>query len=238
MEETDVGMSARDTIFGSIRASLGVNGQEAPRRKVVDDRLAGHPAGVVPARGQVSANERMVLFGRMLEGAAGTLKHVASADDVPAAIGEFLRRHNLPLAVRRGGDALLASLPWQREPALDVSIGPSDGQQLASVSRAFGGVAETGTLVLTAGPDNPTTLNFLPDNHVVVIEAKDIAGDFESVLARLRERYGAALPRVVNFVTGPSRSADIEQTLILGAHGPRRLHVIVVGEGSDTAGTG
>lgn len=230
-------MSARDMILTSIRSSLGVGGHEAPRHRVVNDRLSGHPAGVVPQRGQLPTRECIALFGKMLEGAAGTLKQVAGPDDVPAAIGEFLRRHNLPMNVRRGEDALLAALPWQREPTLDVSVGPSDGRQLASVSHAFGGVAETGTLVLTAGPDNPTTLNFLPDNHVVVIEAKDIAGDFETMLARLREKYGLALPRVVNFVTGPSRSADIEQTLILGAHGPRRLHVIMVGEG-DTTGTG
>ncbi len=226
-------MSARDTIFASIRSSLGVNGQEAPRRKVVADRLSGHPAGVVPQRGQLAARERIAVFDRMLEGAAGSLKHVAGLDEVPTAIGEFLRRHNLPLAVRRGGDEMLANLPWQHEPALEVSTGPSDGAQLASVSRAFGGVVETGTLVLTAGPDNPTTLNFLPDNHIVVIDAKDIAGDFEKVLARLRDTFGAAMPRVVNFITGPSRSADIEQTLILGAHGPRRLHVIVVGEAEE-----
>jgi L-lactate dehydrogenase complex protein LldG len=238
VEEADIDMSARDTIFTSIRSSLGVNGQEAPRRKVVADRLSGHPVGVVPQRGQVPSRERIALFCKMLESAAGSLKHVASTGDVPEAIGEFLRRHNLPLSVRRGSDALLASLPWQREPALDVSVGASDGQQLASVSHAFGGVAETGTLVLTAGPDNPTTLNFLPDNHVVVIEAKDITGDFEAILAQLREKFGVALPRVVNMITGPSRSADIEQTLILGAHGPRRLHVIVVGEPSDTTGTG
>ena len=108
---------------------------------------------------------------------------------------------------------------------------PSDGAQLTSVSHAFAAVAETGTLVLTSGPDNPTTLNFLPDNHIVVLDAADLAGDFETVLARLREKFGAGvLPRVVNMITGPSRSADIEQTLILGAHGPRRLHVIAVRE--------
>jgi len=138
-------MSARDTIFASIRSSLGVNGQEAPRRKVVADRIASHPAGIVPKRGQLPARERVALFAKMLEDAAGSLTPVATAADVPVAVGDFLRRHNLPLAVRRGDDALLAGLPWQREPALEVSTGPSDGRQLASISHAFGGVAETGT---------------------------------------------------------------------------------------------
>ena len=84
--------------------------------------------------------------------------------------------------------------------------------------------------MLTSGPDNPTTLNFLPDTHIVVVDAKDIAGDYEAVWQRLRERFGAGLmPRTVNLITGPSRSADIAQILILGAHGPRRLHVLIVG---------
>ena len=224
-------MSSRDTIFASIRASLGVNGAEAPRRKIVADRMAGHPAGVVPQRGNLPPKDRLALFVNMLEGAAGTVHAVASADEVPAAVGAFLRRHNLPLAARRGADEKLGSLPWSNEPSLEISVGPSDGKQLASVSHAFSAVAETGTLVMTASPDNPTTLNFLPDNHIVVLDAKDIKSDFESAIAGLRETYGqGVLPRVVNMITGPSRSADIEQTLILGAHGPRRLHVIVVGE--------
>jgi L-lactate dehydrogenase complex protein LldG len=224
-------MSARDLIFGSIRRSLGVSGKEATRQKAVADRLAQHPAGIVPARGQLAARERLALFRTMVEAANGSVEEIAETADVPSAIAALLRRHNLPMAVRRGADARLAALPWGRERALDVSVGPSDGKDLAAVSHAFGAAAESGTLMLVSGPDNPTTLNFLPDTHIVVIDANDVAGDYETLWARLREKFGAGLmPRTVNLITGPSRSADIEQTLILGAHGPRRLHVIVVGE--------
>jgi L-lactate dehydrogenase complex protein LldG len=214
-------------MFASIRSALCVNGRETPRRKEVADRLREHPTGVVPARGHLPPAERVNLFADMVAAADGTVTR-ASAEIVPGAVAEFLRRHNLPLSVRRGDDGRLAALPWERERTLEVTLGPSDGHQLASVSHAFGAVAETGTLALASGPDNPTTLNFLPDNHIVVIGAKDIVADFESVFAKLRARYGERqLPRVVNMITGPSRSADIEQTLILGAHGPRRLHVII-----------
>jgi L-lactate dehydrogenase complex protein LldG len=219
----------RDLVFGAIRRSLGVTGLEATRRREVADRIAAHPVGVVPARGQLPPEERLALFVHMVEAAAGTVERIAAADDIPAAVARFLRGHNLPMQVKRGGDPLLASAPWEREGTLEVAVGRSDGRDLTGLSRAIAAVAETGTLVLASGPDNPTTLNFLPDNHLVVIGAKDVAGDFETVIARLRAAYGEMLPRVVNMITGPSRSADIEQTLILGAHGPRRLHVLVLG---------
>jgi L-lactate dehydrogenase complex protein LldG len=224
-------MSARDLIFGSIRRSLGVSGKEATRRKTVADRLAQHPAGIVPARGQLPAQERLALFRTMVEAANGSVEEIADAADVPGAIAALLRRHNLPMALKRGADPRLAALPWERERTLEVSVGPSDGNDLVALSHAFGAAAESGTLMLVSGPDNPTTLNFLPDTHIVVIDANDVAGDYETLWRRLRERFGdGAMPRTVNLITGPSRSADIEQTLILGAHGPRRLHVIVVGD--------
>jgi L-lactate dehydrogenase complex protein LldG len=150
---------------------------------------------------------------------------------VPAAVAAFLRAHNLPMAIRRGEDPRLAAMPWPREQTLTVATGPSIGNDLVAISHAFGAAAESGTVMLVSGRENPTTLNFLPDTHLVVIEAKDVAGDYETLWQRLREQFGPGLlARSVNLITGPSRSADIEQTLILGAHGPRRLHVIVVGE--------
>ena len=222
-------MSSRDTILASIRRALGVSGQEAPRRAAVAERLARHPVGIVPARGQGEPQARLDLFRAMVELAAGTVEEIARADDVPASISAFLRAHNLPSAVRRGSDPRLEAMPWARERTLTVATGASDGSDLVAVSHAFGAAAETGTLMLTSGPDNPTTLNFLPDTHIVVVQAKDVAGDYETLWRRLRARYGdGTMPRAVNWITGPSRSADIEQTLILGAHGPRRLHVILV----------
>jgi L-lactate dehydrogenase complex protein LldG len=222
--------SSRSTLFASIRQSLGVTGDEPARRAAVAQRLSAHPRGVIPARGQLPPPERVKLFAQMVEAANGTAALLPSAADVPAAVAALLRQHNLPLQVRRGDDPRLAALPWHSDGTLEVSTGPSDGHQLVSVSHAFAGVAETGTLIMASGPDNPTTLNFLPDTHIVVVDAKDIAGDDETVWARLRETFGVdALPRAINMITGPSRSADIAQILILGAHGPRRLHVLVVG---------
>ena len=100
----------------------------------------------------------------------------------------------------------------------------------ASVTSAFAGVAETGSLALISGPDSPTSLNYLPDNHIVVLQVGQIVGSYEEVWQRLREKMSEDWPRAVNWITGPSRTADIEQELLLGAHGPRRLHVVLVDE--------
>ncbi|WP_454918935.1 LutC/YkgG family protein [Xanthobacter sediminis] len=223
--------SSRDTVLASVRRALGVTSREAPRRQEVADRLKSHPAGVVPARGQLPPAGRVALFKEMAAAAAASLDHLPSLEEVPGAIAAYLRARNLPATLLRGADPRLAALPWGREPQLDVWIGSSDGRQLVGLSHAFAGIAESGTLVLLSGPDNPTTLNFLPDHHLVLVEARDVAGDYEEVWARLRETFGpGALPRTVNWITGPSRSADIEQTLLLGAHGPRSLHILLVGK--------
>jgi L-lactate dehydrogenase complex protein LldG len=224
-------MSARDEIFAAIRRSLHVTGDEAPRRAAVASRLAEAPIGVVPQRGQGDAAHRAATFKAEAARAQTTVAEVARPEDVPAEIARFLRETNLPATVRMGEDARLAALPWA-ETALEIAHGPSDGHDLNSVSAAFAAVAETGTLALVSGPNNPTTLNLLPDNHLVVVFGSDLVGDFESVFSKLRATYGPGkAPRTLNFITGPSRSADIEQTLLLGAHGPRRLHVVLVGAG-------
>jgi L-lactate dehydrogenase complex protein LldG len=231
MGDDGAAVTPRELVLATMRRSLGVTGAEATRRSEVAARLAGHPPGVVPERAQLPPAERLDLFARMVKAAAGTVERVTDPGGIATAVAAFLRAHNLALAIRHGDDPLLSSTPWERAGTLEIRHGASDGHDLAAVSHAFAAVAETGTLVLTSGADNPTTLNFLPDVHIVVVDACDVASDFETVMARLRGRFGAGvMPRAVNMITGPSRSADIEQTLILGAHGPRKLHVIVVGE--------
>ncbi len=221
-------MTAREEIFAGIRRSLGVTGTERTRRDIVAERLERAPKGVIPARGQVADGERIALFRREAELALATVAEVESPSDVPQAVAAFLRNHNLPANVRMGDDLRLRAMPWG-DTALEVAHGPSGGADLNGVSHAFGGVAETGTIALVSGPENPSTLNFLPDNHIVVVAAKDLVGDYEGMWDRIRATFGKGrMPRTVNLVTGPSRSGDIEQTLLLGAHGPRRLHIVVV----------
>src|SRR5947209_3678913 len=127
-------MTARDIIFANVRRSLGVTGAEATRRAEVADRLRIHPAGVIPARGQLRGAALTELFRTMVEAASGTIEEVARGTEVPAAVAAFLRAHNLPMRVRRGADPRLDALGWEKERALESDIGPSDGNQLVGVS--------------------------------------------------------------------------------------------------------
>ncbi|HYD31956.1 MAG TPA: lactate utilization protein, partial [Azospirillaceae bacterium] len=135
----------------------------------------------------------------------------------------------LPAEVRLAPDALLGGVPWDKRPTLSISRGRARDHDLSSVTGAVAGIAETGTLMLTSGPEHPSTLNLMPDTHIVVLPTERVVGSYEDAWDRLRARTAeSGLPRTVLFVTGPSRTGDIEQQIQLGAHGPRRLHIILV----------
>jgi len=223
-------MSVRGSILRKIRSSLATSETDEARRDAVAVRLADSPKNLIPARGQLPLAARLDLFVDQAEKIGATVTRVASSDDVPRAVSEYLRGRNMPQALRLGDDHRLQAMPWETMPTLEVTKGASDGTDLVGLSHAFGGIAETGTLALASGPDNPTTLNFLPETHIVAVAAEDIAGDLETVWARLRAYYGKGeMPRALNLISGPSRSGDIEQTILLGAHGPKDLHIVVVG---------
>ncbi len=224
---------ARSTVLRKIRAAMHVTGSEPARTETVAARLADHPTGIVPMRGQLPRDARIALFETMATTFNATVTRITGYREAPAVVAGYLRERNLPAAIRMGADPHLAEAGFDTEKTLEIRHGASDGQDLSGVSHAFAGIAETGTLALLSGPDNPTTINFLPEHHIVLVHADDIAGDLESVFAKLRASGGqgaarTAMPRALNLVTGPSRSGDIEQTILLGAHGPRALHIIIV----------
>lgn len=223
-------MSQRDTVRGAIRRALHAGEGDAARSAAVAERLGKRPRGIVPKRGDLPPEERVALFRTMAERADASVEPIGRLDDVPEAVSRYLRDRNLPASLRMGDDPRLATLDWTGSP-VEVAHGASDGNDTAALSHATTGIAEIGAVVLTSGQDNPTTLNFLPDAHVVVIDAKDIVGDYESAWDRVRAATGdRSMPRTVNIIVGPSRSGDIQQTILLGAHGPRNVHILIVGE--------
>ena len=143
---------------------------------------------------------------------------------MPDAVADYLAAQNLPTDFAMSPHPELRAIPWADRPLLQIREGRAEAADIVSVQHAFAGVAETGTLMFPRAPERPTTINLLPDTAIVVLRAGRIVGPYEDAWDLLR-RGARRMPRNVMLVTGPSRSADIEQTLELGAHGPRRLHV-------------
>jgi L-lactate dehydrogenase complex protein LldG len=220
---------ARAEILGRLRRALKRDELGAAATAKIEARITAHAAGPIPARTRLDREGLIALFSSKVQGVAGTVERLDRMEDVPAAVARYLARHNLPSAIKLAPAPMLAQIDWSTQPLLQLSSGRSDGNDPVSLTPAFAAVAETGTLMLTSGTESPTTLNFLPDDHIVVLPLSRLVGPFEEAWARLRAATGGGLmPRTVNLVTGPSRSADIGLVPQLGAHGPRRLHVLLV----------
>lgn len=231
-------ISARDQILGSIRKSLGRGVVDGEAAEALDRRLAAPARNLIPDR--TAGQDRDGLARQLVEKlgeAACSIDQVASLAEVPARVAAWLQRENLPARLVQA-PALQDGLDWTTTPTVEVKTGTADGSEDTSVTPVFAAVAETGTLVLLSDAATPTGLNFLPENHIAVVRRGQVVGPLEDAWSLLRAARGSAggvgaaggMPRTVNLITGPSRTGDIEQRIQMGAHGPRRLHVIVVDE--------
>jgi len=159
------------------------------------------------------------------ESLQSTTDHVADLNAVPAAVAQYLQARGLPLK----------SVIWPSLKALDwFSCGltaearPPVSEDRLGITETFCGIAETGTLLLHSGVDHFSTTSLLPETHIAVLRVDRIVERMEQAFALMQSELGQ-LPRATNFISGPSRTADIEQTIVIGAHGPRRVHIILVG---------
>ncbi|MGE0223671.1 MAG: lactate utilization protein C [Acetobacteraceae bacterium] len=218
---------SRDAILNAVRRGLRRGPLPADQAAMLRGRLERHPRHLIPARSRLPHPEQVALFVRNVEKEFGSVARVADLDAVPEAIADYLAAQNLPSAMVVAPHPELRAVPWSTRPLLDIREGRAQATDAVSVQHAFAAIAETGTLMLPSAPERPTTLNLLADTEIVLLRASRLVGAYEEAWDLLRAEMGG-MPRNVMLVTGPSRSADIEQTLELGAHGPRRLHVVLV----------
>ncbi|CAN5801976.1 lactate utilization protein [soil metagenome] len=222
--------TSRTTILDGIRRSLHRGDLSPAQQQEVDARLAQPPRGPAVARADLPQPEKVGVFCQWAAFNNATVARVA-AGQVPGEVTAYLARNNLPAVAVMAPAAALDGYDWASQKMLALRRGRGEGSDQVAITGAFAGIAETGTLVMASGPDHPVTLNLLPDTHIIVLRESDIVGGYEDVWTRLRARYGKdRMPRTVNTITGPSRTGDIEQAMELGAHGPRRMHILVVRE--------
>jgi L-lactate dehydrogenase complex protein LldG len=228
---------ARSQILGSIRRALKRGPVDEERQRALEERLAHPRRNLIPARAASLQHAAQVdLFVAMAEEVQATVARVSSIAEVPGAVADYLAQSNLPTRLVMTPEPQLDEIPWDARPMLEIRRGRAEDGDAAGITGCFAAIAETGTLMLISGQRNPTRNNFLPDTHIVVMHRDQVVGTYEDGWTQLRARQptadGAfAMPRTVNFITGPSRTGDIEQRIELGAHGPRRLHIVLIENG-------
>ena len=217
-------MSSREDILGRVRARLQRTDENAePVRAAIDATLAARQCGPRPAM----PGEKSTLAGRFIEKSiaqSSTVDQIASLADVPAAVARYLAGLDLPRQAVVWPK--FANLDWSGA-SLDVAARGAQDADLVGITGCFCALAETGTLMLCSSADTPATVSLLPETHIAIVPASRIVPAMEDAWTLARQELGA-LPRAVNFISGPSRTGDIEQTIVLGAHGPYRVHVLLL----------
>lgn len=217
-------MSSREDILGRVRAKLHRSPENAAAgRAAIAATLALKSPGPLPAL----PTQRSALVERLVEKALGfssTVDQVGSFADAPAAVARYLAGQNLPLKAVIW--PALAHLDWSAA-GITVAARGAVAADLVGITGCFCAISETGTLMLCSGPETPATVSLLPETHIALVAASRIVAHMEGAFALARAELGA-MPRAVNFISGPSRTGDIEQTIVLGAHGPYRVHLILI----------
>lgn len=190
------------------------------------------PQPLVPAVAQTTGAACLAQFKEKATALACTVAELDRIQDVPQEVTRYLNERALPADIWCSTEPAITSLPWAAQTILtlhaDIARNKLDGG--TSVTGCLAAVAETGALAVASGADFATRLGYLPDTHIVVCRQDQLVGGFEDVWAHIRQytTSSAVPPRAINFIGGPSRTGDIEATLVMGAHGPRAVHVILV----------
>lgn len=224
----DVNGDARRNILARVRHALKVDENDASRAAAADAYVAAHAQGPRPAM----AGDRVARFVHRAHDMSSTLERVSARNEIPHAIARYIDALALPdaLAAQKSRRGVcwpeFADLDWDGA-GLSIEARPTQGHDRLGITGAFCAIAETGTLVLTTSASTPTATALLPDTHVAVLHASRIVSGMEEAFARVRAEH-AELPRAINLISGPSRTGDIEQTIVLGAHGPFRVHILLL----------
>lgn len=217
-------MNSREDILGRVRARLNRDPDNAAAvRTAIEATLAARAQGPRP----VVDPQKSALVGRLIEKSlvySSTVDQVATRAEAPAAVARYLA--GLKLSMKAVVWPALARLDWSGAGVTVEARGAQDAD-LVGVTGCYCAIAETGTLMLCGSPDSPATVSLLPETHIALVPASRIVAGMEEGFALARAELGQ-LPRAVNFISGPSRTGDIEQTIVLGAHGPYRVHLILL----------
>ncbi len=221
--------TSRDAILGRVRKALAHQGNRDAARAAAARYVAAHAHGPRPAM----PTDLLARFMQRATDMASTVERIDDVTAIPAAVARYIDGLVLPpvLEAQRSRKGVcwpeFSALDWQGV-GLGIEVRPTVGNDRLGITGCCCAIAETGTLVFTTGPATPTATALLPDTHIAVLRADRVVSGMEEAYALVRSERGT-MPRAVNLISGPSRTGDIEQTIVLGAHGPFRVHILVLG---------
>lgn len=193
---------------------------QAESSEAVRARIAQHARGPQPQW----QHDTMTRFLQKVEQSAASYERVKTDKDITDAVIRYMESHSLNGKLVCAGTAL-CRMQWPEKLSVEARVATTDDKVV--LTEAFAGIAETGSIVICSGKESPVSLNFLPDFFISVIRANSVVDRMEDVWEKLREQ-GAGMPRAINIITGPSRTADVEQIIQMGAHGPRQVHLLLL----------
>jgi L-lactate dehydrogenase complex protein LldG len=212
---------AREKMLAAIRVKIGHLPER--HRDHVALRLQTHARHIIPERVNISSTELISLFQKQAESVGTRVFHIASAEIETQLKILFAERqiHKVKIS----DSDITRDINWK---SLDVEAitGAATTEDTVAVTNCLCAVAETGTLVFAASKETPTSLNVLPEIHVVILHEDNIVASYEDAWDKIR--LLPSVPRCVNLITGPSRTGDIEQKILMGAHGPRELWIFLI----------
>jgi L-lactate dehydrogenase complex protein LldG len=223
-----MGESARDAILKRVRQALAAP-SEVP--SWLNQPVTPGPVFPLPANEPNACRDR---FRDEFSALFGEFHEVDSLADGKRWLADWLTANHVHETILAAGDerlclflSQLSNLSWVREeqPARELAACPVGITQCESL------VAESGTICVSAGLTGRAG-TILPPIHLVVATKDQLVPDLDTSLVRLHERYGKRLPSTMSWITGPSRTGDIEKILVLGAHGPKRLILLLLPPGA------
>jgi L-lactate dehydrogenase complex protein LldG len=212
---------ARENIMQRIRQANRFC-SEAISQDVLKQRLQQHERGPQPGWSDDLVNH----FIQKSQQSAATIAQIKSEHDIVDAVLTYMDEQSLDNNLLCASTELIDGLNWPSEVTADRRTATTADKIV--LTEAFAGIAETGSVVMCSSRQTPVSLNFLPDHFLCVVRRNSVVNTIEDLWERIRQQ-GAGMPRAVNIITGPSRTADVEQIIQMGAHGPRKVHLFLMG---------
>ena len=222
-------MNEQEKVFGRIRKALK---KEAPMPGLHDRASAqgikSTPRQWLPKVGEI-LDEQLSLFARNAAALTADFRLYPSVEEMRQAIVRLRDEEGWQRVAGHSGDLMNAICPVLNLPLLRTDKA-YDVNKLeacdAGISECDALVAQTGTVLVTNRSAGGRALSVLPPHHVVLAQREQLVADLPAAYELLKRKYADNYPSMISFITGPSRTGDIERILVLGAHGPKKLTIL------------